>query len=128
MNSKDLTSLCKKPHLLAQFQATGKLPTKVIVSSPLLSLLQSLYPRERAAIRNLRIGSELGYTGRRTFQNAEQALRWLLPQDPYSMPASESWRDKRFKGRLLIEDLSACASVPAEVAAKWASRNKHLYK
>lgn len=43
-------------------------------SSPLITLLQSLHPRERAQISAVRVCRSVGYQGGRLFFNAQQAL------------------------------------------------------
>lgn len=116
--------LSRHPQRLAQYLRTGRLPGVTKPAGPLITLLDSIPPRDRLEIRAVMIGPALGYTGRHVFQNAAQALNWLRPpQDGVSTP-SESWRDKRFSRPLSIEDLAACAQVPPRVIADWQRRNR----
>tara|TARA_R110002167_G_scaffold204404_1_gene408435 strand:+ start:4479 stop:4679 length:201 start_codon:yes stop_codon:yes gene_type:complete len=64
------------------------------------------------------VGVTLGYTGSRQFNNGEQALKWLAP-DQNMQPTwpAESWRDKGFNRELTLDDLRACcASMPDKLA------------
>lgn len=104
-----------------RFITTGALPECVRVRSPLITLLESIPPRERLQIRGLRVGPALGYTGSRQFHTAAQALSWCRPDSEVftSWPA-ESWRDKRFNEKLYLEDLqAACASFPSHLAQRY---------
>lgn len=116
VNSLILHRLARDPAAHARFVATGRLPRTVEPASPLIFLLERFSPRDRALIRGLRIGPELGYQGSRTFHNAEQALRWLKPQ-PRTLEddiwPAESWRIKHFTRPLHVEQLLAhCSTYP----------------
>lgn len=95
-------------------------------SSPLITLLQSLHPRERLRIASVTFSPPMGYTGSRIFQNAQQALIWPLSAGlPRNVP-SQSWQDKRFRRPLTVDDLGHHATVPADVAEAWWRRHPHL--
>jgi|GEM_PF-4636942 len=114
MNARLLALISRRPHLHARL-LRGALRT-IRPASPLIELLSAISPRDRAAIKGLKVGPNLGYLGSRQFHTAEQALRWVKPHDEMldieTWPA-ESWRDKRFSRELTIDDLiGAASSVP----------------
>lgn len=115
--------VARNPRLYSELVRTGKLPVDKKPASPLITLLESLGPRDRARITAVTIGPELGYTGQRTFHNAAQALNWLKPHHHSANYVSESWRDKRFQKRLGIDDLARWAQVPDQIIAEWNRRN-----
>ncbi|MDF5950265.1 hypothetical protein P4193_01175 [Pseudomonas aeruginosa] len=102
---------------------TGRVPEFKKPESPLITLLESINPRDRLAITAVVIGPALGYSGRRCFQNAAQALNWLKPQYTAASYPSESWRIKRFAQRLGIDDLAECAQVPEGIIKEWNRRH-----
>lgn len=128
MDHRTLQHLMRNPVALARYQATGKAPQFRTPSSPLIALLQSLYPRERSRITALTVSATLGYQGCRQFHNAAQALNWLLPTNPGAHIPSESWQDKRFHRVLTIDDLALHAQVPPAVAQAWWLRHRHLQR
>lgn len=93
-----------------RFQATGKLPSGIRPSSPLITLLEQIGAQDLAGIRGLTVDMRLGYAGSRTFQTAGQALLWLKPAAEVfgSFPA-ESWRIKECTRQLFLEDLQECS-------------------
>lgn len=95
-------------------------------ASPLITLMKSLHPRERLQITAVAVGSPLGYTGLRRFHNAEQALRWLAPDDLRMRPVSESWQIKAFTKALTVDDLAGHARVPDRVIEEWWRRHPRL--
>ena len=94
---------------------------KFKASSPLITLLESLSPRDLVQITNVRVGIELGYEGCRFFGNGALALKWLQPAGS-GTPVSESWRNKRFQKRLTIENLAHCARIPDSILRKYTSQ------
>ncbi|KRW83693.1 hypothetical protein [Marinobacter sp. P4B1] len=108
MNSRQVHHLATNPKAMMEFRATGRLPRMVVPSSPLISLLESLSPRDRQAIRGIQLHPSLGYLGGIRFHTAEQLYRWLKPApqmlEHESWPA-ESYRDKRFHQKLSLDDL-----------------------
>ncbi len=111
-NSKQLHILATRPAAYAEFMTSGRLPRGKTPTGPLVDLLNSIQPRHRAHIRGVTIGPALGYTGSHRFDTAEQALRWVCPDNEVfgSFPA-DSWRMKNFHRRLHLEDLlEHCAS------------------
>jgi len=108
MNSKQAKWIATHPKAMMDFQARGKLPRMFRPESPLISLLDSIHPRDRACIRGVRLSPALGYQCGHQFHTAEQLYRWLKPQpemiegEPF--PA-ESFRNKAFRKRLTLEDL-----------------------
>lgn len=110
---KQLHHIATSPHAYARFQMTGQLPATVRPTSPLITLLESLTPRERMAITGLKINEQLGYLNSRQFHTAEAALRWLKPAsemlESQSWPA-ESHRIKRFTRKVYLDTLLSQAS------------------
>ena len=109
-----------------RFLDTGDIPFVAKPTSPLITLLESLNPRERSRIIGLQIGPALGYSGSRQFHTANQALNWLIPTNAGSTPPSQSWQDRRFQKCLTIEDIQAHARVPEEIVRTWWQRHSHL--
>ena len=126
MDNRTVKHLMRNPLAMANYRATGKAPQFRTPSSPLITLLQSLYPRERAQITALRVNDQLGYQGGRQFHNAAQALNWLLPANPGTHIPSESWQNKRFQKVLTVDDLAQHARVPASVIDAWWRRHPQL--
>lgn len=128
INSRDLNRMIKSPRLLAEYQRTGRVPESLrpTLKSPLITLLDSIFPRDRLQITGIKITPALGYTGSRQFHNAQQALNWVRPTDTYN-PVCESWRIKNFHKALTIDDLAAlAAAIPQRVVDDWWRRHKHL--
>jgi len=46
-NQRTLQHLLRRPSVMQKYLATGRLPTVSTPRSPLITLLQSLFPRER---------------------------------------------------------------------------------
>lgn len=114
VSSKMLNHLARNPAAYARFATTGALPASHTPRSPLIDLLTAIGPRWRGLVRGLTVGPELGYGGRRQFQTAAQALKWLAPdQEVIGHHPAESWRLKGFHTVLTLEDLQAhSASFP----------------
>lgn len=126
MDNRTIKHLLRNPLAMANFRATGKAPQFRTPSSPLITLLQSLHPRERSQITAVRVNDKLGYQGGRQFHNAAQALNWLLPANPGTHIPSESWIIRAFQKQLTIDDLAQHARVPDRVAEDWWRRHQHL--
>ncbi|WP_166256362.1 hypothetical protein [Marinobacter salicampi] len=115
MNSRLANWIASHPKALMDYKIQGKLPRMLRPESPLISLLESIHPRDRQRIRGIRLSPELGYQTGQQFHNAEQLYRWLKPQaemiegEPF--PA-EAFRIKRFSKRLTLADLK-------DNCAKW---------
>jgi hypothetical protein len=123
INSRILHRIAVDPVARIRLITTGRLPGTVKPASPLIDLLERITPRDRALIRGLRVGPDLGYLGSRMFHTAEQALRWLKPHtemiEGQIWPA-ESCRIKNFQRVLHIEQLlSFAASCPPGLAARY---------
>lgn len=108
VSSKQLRALTRDPAKLMRFQATGQVPRMIRPASPLISLLSSINPQDRARIVGLTVDAGLGYVESRCFHTAEQALNWVRPDS--EMVEGESWpgesyRDKRFDKQLFLEDV-----------------------
>jgi len=115
------------PHSVLPFDERGRrITANPPPSSPLITLLSSLWPRERMGMVALTINQDLGYIGHRQFHNAEQAFRWLLPPVPQHSIPSQQMQDKRFRRVLTIDDLAAHARVPDAVAQAWWQRHGHM--
>lgn len=126
MDNRTIKHLLRNPLAMANFRATGKAPQFSTPSSPLITLLQSLYPRERTQITAVRVNELLGYQGGRQFHNAAQALTWLAPVNPGTHIPSESWQNKRFQKVLTIDDLAQNARIPVSVIEGWWRRHPQL--
>jgi len=99
VNSKQLNHMMRHPTKWVRFQTTGALPRLIRLDSPLIRLLESIPPRDRLAIRGVRVDQRLGYSGSRLFENAEQALRWIRPEQEVvegDFHPGETWRIKAF--------------------------------
>lgn len=119
--SKQLHRLATRPADYMRYLTTGQLPQGVVPASPLVTLLKALAPHDLARMTGITVDGRLGYTGSRRFHYASQALHWVAPSSEVfgSFPA-ESWRDKRFRGPLHLEDLVACcAQVPADLLKRY---------
>lgn len=125
-NRHTLNAMLRNPRLMAEFCATGKMPEVATPSSPLITLLASLWPRERLSVTSVNVGQDLGYIGARMFRNAEQAYRWLVPPVPQPSVASMGAQNRRFSRVLTIDDLAKQAQVPQHVADAWWRRHGHL--
>lgn len=107
-----LSQLARSPMAMHRLTTNGTLPQPAQPDSPLIRLLKSLSPHQRACINGLTVDHRLGYSGQRTFATAGQALNWLAPPYAAAHYPSESWRDKRFVRPLTLEDLIACSADP----------------
>lgn len=126
IDPRSLNQLLRRPAAMNRFLATGDIPSVAKPASPLITLLESLTPRERSRIVGLQVDPALGYSGSRQFHNASQALNWLNPVNTSSVPPSQSWQDRRFQKCLTIEDIQAHARVPEEIVRTWWQRHPHL--
>jgi hypothetical protein len=90
---------------LMDFRHSGKRPTPSIPSSPLITLLETLTPRDRQEIKGVRI-TTLGYNNGMVWANAEQLYRWIKPSSRVfgSYPA-DGYMDRRFNKKLVVNDL-----------------------
>lgn len=117
-----MTYLQRHPAAMARYLLTGKAPQMANPSSPLISLLRSVSPHDRLAIRNVTVCPALGYTCRFTFPTAQQALQWVCPSPPVPMAnlPAESYRNKQFAGPLFIDDLlDNSTAFPLNIAARY---------
>lgn len=123
VTSKQLHRLATHPAEMARFQMTGRVPRGVTPSSPLITLLERIGPRDLGRITGVTVDERLGYAGSRTFQFAAQALRWVKPDaEVFGSFAAESWRMKAFAKVLTAVDLAACcAQFPADLLPKAAA-------
>ena len=117
-----MRELARNPVAYQNFLTMGKLPELISTKGPLISVLQSMTPRERLAVVGLTVGPSLGYQGKRIFNNAEQALRWCAPDNQMlarqSWPA-ESWRIKNFNQKLSVVDvLKQSTKFPEEIGKR----------
>lgn len=110
-NSQKYRELARNPRAFMEYQRTGNLPQGVRPDSPLIRLIESIPPAKRGQYVGVVVSDKLGYTGRRVFHDAHQALNWLKPSAEVfgSFPA-ESHRLKHFSKTLTLADLSACCS------------------
>jgi|SRR5690554_781734 len=120
MNSHQMRYLATNPRAMMEFRATGRLPRMVAPQSPLITLLETLSPHDRQAMRGVMLHPSLGYLTSIRFHNAEQLYRWLKPApqmlEGESHPA-ESYRNKRFNQTLGLDDLRPfVADWPARIS------------
>lgn len=126
MDNRTIKHIMRNPHAYAEYCATGRVPERKKPTSPLITLLDSIYPRERAQITAVTVNQALGYQGSRSFHNAAQALNWLSPHNPGVHIPSESWIIRTFHKQLTIDDLAQHARVPDRVVEEWWGRNRRL--
>lgn len=119
--SQQLRRLATSPYDLMRFRRTGQLPEGVKPSSPLITLLERISPRDRGQILGLRVDEGLGYAGSREFHTAAHALNWLKPApEVFGTFYAESWRLKDFQRELFLEDLMSRSSCfPEHVVARY---------
>lgn len=114
--------MLRNPRDMMRFQATGTLPTPASPQSPLITLLDSIYPRDRQRITAVVIGPQLGYQGHHRFHNLAQALNWLNPSYTAKSYPSQSFQIREFSKVLTIADLKDFARVPEQVEQEWNRR------
>lgn len=117
MHPKQMRRIATNPKAYMDFVTTGRPPRLAQQSDcPLLALLTAIPAGYLSRIVGITVDQSLGYTGRRTFHNAAQALHWIRPSEVMlesEFNPAESWRDKRFAKPLYIEDLlEKCTSYP----------------
>lgn len=123
MNPRILRKVAMQPGLFTRHILHGQPVQTVRPSSPLLSLLDMIAPRDRMSIRALHVDAALGYGGSRLFHNAQQAMLWLRPHD--EVLAGETWpaescRIRSFNRRLYLDDLAGnCAQLPQQLLARY---------
>lgn len=114
--------MLRNPRDMMRFQASGALPTPASPQSPLITLLESIYPRDRQRITAVVIGPQLGYQGHHRFHNLAQALNWLKPCYTAKSYPSQSYQIRSFAKALTIADLKEFARVPELVEQEWNRR------
>lgn len=99
--STEMRHLMRNPKAFMDFKLYGKTPEAVKPSSPLITYLESIPPRERVRITNVKLSPKLGYQSGAAFSNAQQLLQYLKPSAYIvgSWPA-ESCRIKSFTTRI----------------------------
>lgn len=108
--------MLRNPKALMEFAARGRLPEVDTPSSPLISLIESIPAGFRNRITNVVVGTALGYQGQHRFNNLAQALNWLKPAYMAQSYPSESYRIKRFRDELTLQDLLNHCEIPERVA------------
>lgn len=121
-NSRDIQRLLRSSKGLMDLQR-GCITRSADPQSPLITLVSSIWPRERALITNVVIGPQLGYTGQRRFHNLAQALNWLKPTYSATHHPSQSYQIARFQKALRISDLKEFAQVPDHIVVAWERRH-----
>ncbi|MDF9779108.1 hypothetical protein [Pseudomonas baetica] len=114
--------MLRNPRDMMRFQATGALPTLASPQSPLITLLESIYPRDCQRITAVVIGPQLGYQGHHRFHNLAQALNWLKPSYTAQSYPSQSYQNWAFFKALTIADLKEFARVPEQIEQEWNRR------
>lgn len=106
--SAEMAHLVRSPKAMMEYQMTGKTPSAVQPSSPLITFLSSLSPRERQQMTCVRLSPQLGYQTGAQFHTAEAMLRYLKPSEWVvgNWPA-ESFRIKQFNKTITREDFMA---------------------
>jgi hypothetical protein len=96
-HSVQMRALMRSGKAQMEYQARGIKPKVTEPVSALITLLESISPRKRVEIKNIHLSPKLGYSTGANFNNAEQLLRWLKPNNWMSgaWPA-ESYRHKQF--------------------------------
>lgn len=108
-HTTQLKHLARSPKAMMDFQMRGKLPNAVRPDSPLIRYLESISPRERINITNIRLSPSLGYQSGAQFSNAQVMLNYLKPSAWVvgNYPA-ESYRIKAFS-KQITKDLFQAA-------------------
>jgi hypothetical protein len=121
VTSRQLHKLATSPSAHLKFMTTGELPRGTRPQGPLVDLLSAISPRDRAAIRGLKVDETLGYQGSRVFGSAEQAFRWIHPdREVFGSFPADSWRMKGRLQRLHIDDvLEKAAGFPEGLADRY---------
>ena len=60
MDNRTIKHIMRNPHAYAEYCATGRVPERKKPTSPLITLLDSIYPRERAQITAVTVNQALG--------------------------------------------------------------------
>lgn len=89
---------------LAAYSTTRSKATSFVPTSPLIRLLESIPPKDRARYRNIRLSPALGYRSEARFMNAQHLLYWLKPHK--RMPTGSSWPADRVKMQWFRKDLT----------------------
>lgn len=102
--TEQIKHMIRNPKAVMDYHMKGKLPNAIRPTSPLISYLESIAPRDRQNIKNVRLSPKLGYQSGAQFRNAEQMLRYLKPRDYVvgNWPA-ESVRIKAFNTKITEE-------------------------
>lgn len=115
--------MLRNPRDMIRYQASGALPAPANPQSPLITLLETIYPRDRVRITAVVIGPKLGYQGHHRFHNLAQALSWLKPNAPAKNHPSQSFQIRAFSKPLTIGDLKAYAQIPQHIEQEWNRRH-----
>ena len=126
VDAKTMDYLARRPAAMSKYIATGVAPSLAEPDSPLIRLLKSIPPKDRAHITALRITSDLGYTGVHQFHTAAQALNWLVPPQPSTHHPSQSYQINGFDKVLTIDDLKVFTRIPEVISDEWWSKHTHL--
>lgn len=106
-----IKALARSPKAQMDYMLRGKLPNTYTPKSPLIELLENIPPRERLQFQGIRMSPKLGYETNQIFNNAEQLLRWLKPQQHMTQPCpAESRKIQSFDKQLTIADLKSHCS------------------
>jgi hypothetical protein len=77
--SVQIKAMMRNPKAQMDYQLTNKLPDAVCPSSPLIAFLESISPRERLRLRNIKLSTKLGYQSNANFSNGQLMLNYLKP-------------------------------------------------
>jgi len=116
MKGSDLYRALRSPKAMIEFQMTGRVRAQQsrTKTNPLTLALQGIPPMYLSRIRGLTVDSRLGYTGRRQFNTASQALQWANPSHVAASHPADSWADRRFTRSIAIDDIIKCSVLTEE--------------
>ncbi len=77
--SQQMKHLSRSPKAMQDFELYGKLPHSVSPTSPLITYLESINPRDRIKLTNVCLSPSLGYASHARFSNAQMMLNYLKP-------------------------------------------------
>ena len=77
--STEIKYLMRNQKAMMNFQLHKKMPNATKPTSPLISYLESIPPRDRVNLKNVKLSPKLGYQSSLTFPNAQLMLNFLKP-------------------------------------------------
>lgn len=77
--SAQIKRMMRSPKAMMDYQVSGKMPDVVAPSSPLITYLESVSPRDRVRMTSVNLSPKLGYNSGMQFHNAQMMLNYLKP-------------------------------------------------